>query len=440
MQRFLILIFLVTTYAVQAQNRFVLQDKIDHIEIPYTSASNLIILPVNFNGFDLNFILDTGASKTLLFNFSNIDSLDVKVTSVIKVRGYGKEKAFNALYSQGNKLSVNGYNNMNADIFILTDGEIDLRSLLGTDINGILGTDFFKDYIVDINYLKKKVTVSKKIRKSKRLLKKYERYDLSIYNDRPYINTIIGQDDEFTSGDLLIDTGSSDALWVYKFEDHIKKPEVSFSDYLGFGVSGDIYGERSKIGSLQLGKHILNDVLVSFPNDTTLIQKYKKGTQGSIGGEVFRRFHVIFDFKNKSLYLKNNSSFKDGFYYNMSGITLKVGNLKLFTINDSFVNPFNKETANQESASTIRISTSIKVIYKYVPEIYIDYLRPDSPALKAGMQVGDKIISVNNKSQAQLNINDINGMFYRNPYTTLKFTVDRNGEKLNFKITLKPVI
>ena len=42
---------------------------------------------------------------------------------------------------------------------------------------------------------------------------------------------------------------------------------------------------------------------------------------GSVGGEVLKRFNMVFDYPNNKLHLKN-ANFKNPFQYNLAGIEL----------------------------------------------------------------------------------------------------------------------
>ena len=72
-------------------------------------------------------------------------------------------------------------------------------------------------------------------------------FPLQFYRNKPYIEAKVRLDtigNKFTDVKLLIDTGGSEAIWL--FEDskkEIKTPKKFFSDILGEGLSGTIYGK-----------------------------------------------------------------------------------------------------------------------------------------------------------------------------------------------------
>ena len=53
---------------------------------------------------------------------------------------------------------------------------------------------------------------------------------------------------------MLLDSGGSDALWLFEnSKKEIKTPKKFFNDILGEGLSGIIYGNRSRIPRLKIG-------------------------------------------------------------------------------------------------------------------------------------------------------------------------------------------
>ena len=49
---------------------------------------------------------------------------------------------------------------------------------------------------------------------------------------------------------------------------------------------------------------------------------------GSVGGEILKRFTVVFDYQNEQMYLKKNKDFNAPFNYNKSGIKIQHNGLQ----------------------------------------------------------------------------------------------------------------
>jgi len=71
-------------------------------KIKFELINNLIIIPVEINGAELTFILDSGVSKPILFNLSQSDSIPINNVSEVTIRGLGTGEPMKALSSKSN--------------------------------------------------------------------------------------------------------------------------------------------------------------------------------------------------------------------------------------------------------------------------------------------------------------------------------------------------
>jgi predicted aspartyl protease len=431
----LLLLFSIVSHS---QSGFKFPDGVDQVTVPFKSAYNLIVLPVLVNGVELDFILDTGASRSIIFNFNSIDSLQVTKGDIIKVSGYGDDQLFDAYYSPNNRISVGGYGSQQENILVTTDRQINLLPFLGIDVHGLLGSSFFQDAVVELDYISSNVHIYRNASQVVRLRRSMSKFPIKFANGKPYMPIKVENDKTTFMDSMLVDTGSSDALWLQSTPDDFKLPYNGFEDYLGFGINGKVFGRRSKLDNLQLGLYALNDVTVSLPasSETSTVLS---NNSNSIGGEVLSRFKVVLDYRNKYLYLSPNEEYTSGFFYNMAGIDIKAGEKELFTYIDD------KRTKDtQGNYGTIRgqkrIDMSTTYNYVYAPKLFIEYVRPDSPAEKAGVRAGDQIIKFNNRAQSRLTLNNVASKFFKNPYSKIKMRVKRGDAVKKISFQLKPVI
>ena len=62
-----------------SQGKFIVLNAKKTDKIRFKLINNLIVIPVEVNGVELSFLLDTGVSKTILFNYLDIsDNLKIK--------------------------------------------------------------------------------------------------------------------------------------------------------------------------------------------------------------------------------------------------------------------------------------------------------------------------------------------------------------------------
>ena len=150
--------------------------KRDKIIIPFELSNNLIIIDVEINDVKLSMILDTGSSRNLLFSFPENDSIEFFETRKVKLRGLGLGDTINAYVSRKNKLEIKDLRKDDFEILLVADNDIHIINKLGLPVNGIIGYSFFVDFLVEINYQKRKIILRKNgIDLKKRKLKKYSK-------------------------------------------------------------------------------------------------------------------------------------------------------------------------------------------------------------------------------------------------------------------------
>ena len=435
---FLIFIFFLSFSGI-SQGSFRILNK-ESVVIPFTLVNNLVVIPVKVNGKELSFLLDTGIDKTILFNLKFSDSLTLKNIKKIQLRGLGEGEPIQALKSKNNLLRIKDIVNPNHMVFMIIDDQFDLSKKMGIDINGIIGGDLFKNLIVKINYSTKKITFyNPKFYKYKKC-NNCITLPLEFYNQKPYIDVFVeDQLGEEFKVKLLIDSGGGDALWLFEnTHSKINIPDKFFEDYLGRGLSGSIYGKRGVIEKLRIGDYIFENTLVSYPDSTSIItvhnSKYRNGT---LGAEILKRFHVIFDYQNSKITLKkNNLYYKTPFLYNKSGMELTFsGDVLVQEKSSRFVNYEFKE--NKSS-----LISDVMAIYNlaYKPSYQISIIRKKSPAHFAGLLVGDIILEINGKPAHEKKLEEIVFILSGKENKKIKLLIERKGKQLKYEFVLKNML
>ncbi|MCV6628700.1 MAG: aspartyl protease family protein, partial [Flavobacteriaceae bacterium] len=320
----LFLVFLSVFMLTKAQ-RFYLPEDVKHSTIRFNLVNNLIVVPVEVNGTSLSFILDTGVSRPILFNISEQDSVALSNLNPIKIQGLGSNGPVQAFRSTANKMRIGKAQNIYQDLFLVMDKDINLSPSLGVAVHGMIGFDLFRDFVVEINYSAKKLKLINRRHYRKKLCNSCEELPIEIYRNKAYVMATTSNLDRSNNVKLLIDTGSSDAIWLFADEAlQLQVPQKSFEDFLGRGLSGNIFGFRGKYDYLHFGEFSLKEPVVSFPDRQYFLpMKNKIGRNGSVGGAVLRRFKIVFDYQSKHIILKKNTMFKKPFAYNVSGIELR---------------------------------------------------------------------------------------------------------------------
>lgn len=437
-----LLALLLNLLPICAQSHFRLPKYKKKDRISFQLLNNLVVIPVTVNGKELNFILDTGAKHSLLFSLSEIDSLEIKNVTPIKIRGLGGGSTIDALKSANNTVQVGQALDRNHTLYVIFDESINFSPRMGIPIHGVLGFEFFKDFVVKTIYSKESLVFYDPKEYKDQNCRKCESFQLTLKDDKPYMNLDIFHKTSEEEVTLLIDSGSSDALWLFDEDVVIDKVSKNyFDDFLGFGISGGIYGKRSKLNELGLGSFSFQRVNVAFPNPeaTEKIVMYDQ-RDGSLGGEILKRFTVITNYPAKQITLKKNRFYKDPFYYNMAGIVVEHDGA--VTVN-SFVdskNTFSLEPEDNNASNAIEIKVNPILNFFLAPRYIVAELRDGSPAALAGIMLGDEVVSINGKPAYKYKLYEITELFSSKANRTITVEIQRDGKTVKRRFVLKAVI
>ena len=150
------LLFFLGQYTNRAQEGFQFLANQTQVEIPFQLINNLIFVPITVNGIELNFLLDTGVEETLLFSLDDKKELNLYNVDKIQLRGLGSNESIEGLKSSNNYMFVRGLVSSKQSFYIILDQNFNLSSHIGIPVNGIIGTQFFKNNLVEIDYIRKK--------------------------------------------------------------------------------------------------------------------------------------------------------------------------------------------------------------------------------------------------------------------------------------------
>ncbi|MFD2823054.1 aspartyl protease family protein [Lacinutrix iliipiscaria] len=427
-----------------SQSKFVIQNKKNADKIKFKLINNLILIPVEINGVELSFILDTGVSKPIVFNILNVsETLKINNTEKIFLRGLGEGEPVEALRSRNNIIKIGDAINVSLDLYAVYNSKLNFAPRLGMPVHGIIGYDFFKDFIVEINYSGKYIKIYENDKYQHIDCKNCETLSLDFFNKKPYIQADVTVDAEKIPVKLLIDSGGSDALWLFKDKAlGLTVGEKSFEDFLGHGLNGSVYGQRSKMEAFSIKSFKLPNANVAFPDSTSIsFAKNHKDRNGSLAGNILKRFNIIIDYKRATIQLKKSKYFNEPFSYNKSGIELEHNGIRLVQEEKNIVPDIRSQRSNKDHTTPGgRLVFSREYRYSIKPAFVIVELRKDSPAEKVGLRINDVILRVNSKDASDYTLQEVTQFFYEKAGKTIRLKIDRDGEMLNFQFKLESVL
>lgn len=409
-------------------------------KVKFELINNLMVVPVELNGSQLKFILDSGVSSPILFNLTLEDSLQINQVSQITLRGLGEGEAIDALKSTQNTFKIGDAVSFNQMLYVVLDKDLNFSTALGTTVHGIIGHDIFKDFVVEANYGKRYLKLYTpehfNYEKSRKGL---ETLPLTIIGKKAYVDGAVTKDDDTEIPvKLLVDTGSSDALWLFHdVEKGLEVPRQHYEDFLGEGLNGSIFGKRTKLKGMRIGSFRFDEAKVAFPYKASFRAIKDLGDRnGSVGGEVLKRFNIVFDYPGNKISLAKNSNFNTPFHYNLAGIDLQHNGLRY--ISESITDPQGVvRLEDSKGFGNVQILMENRTRLSLVPEIVVSGIRAGSPAAKAGLLEGDVILAVNGKRIYDYKLQEILQMLNQRKGKRIRVLIERYDRDILYSFVLK---
>lgn len=437
--KFLKILFLFICSCSFAQNGFEVENPKKTV-IPFQLINNLIFVPLNINGVDLTFLLDTGVNETILFSL-NEKEVNFNDTEKIKFSGLGESKDIEGLRSDNNIVSIGkDYKDQKHTIFIILEESINFSSHVGIPVNGIIGYHFFKNHAIQIDFISKRITVFNDNKLFRKKSKKLEQFPISLEGNKPYLMAGVEMTQEKVDSKMLLDLGNSDEIWLFpKMIKNFQYNRPNIDDYLGQGFNGEIFGKRSRIHSFYIGDYKFEKPLTAMPDEYSIQNlRIVPERKGSIGSDILRRFKVIFNYPENEIFLRKNKHFNDPFLFNKSGLDIKHDGMSWEQDLVQVQTARNKK--DSEGVTVFQAEDTFKYNFVLKPQYSVAGCRKESPCDSAGIKKEDKIISINRKKAGELTLQKINDLLKSEDGTAVAFEVERKNQILHFTLILKDPI
>ena len=296
------------------------------VKLPFLASNSLILLPVSINGSaPLYFLLDTGVRANLLFSKSMGDSLGLSYTRRVGMVGADGSTTVWAQVSPINTLGLGEVEGRLQSLLVLEEDFLELESVIGIPVYGILGYEFFNHNAVKIDYEQAVLTFYA----PEALAFKspfYRKGALTFEEGKAYLDVKVRQHTgPRLRGKVLVDTGANHGLLLNRETfPEIQLPEKHLETQLGQSLGGVLYGSIGRVAGLSIRGLQFAQVLTSFPEESFASARIKEsGRMGSLGAEVLGRMTVILDYPRKEIFVRRNQGFYQPFEFDMSGLVVK---------------------------------------------------------------------------------------------------------------------
>lgn len=368
------------------------------VTIPFKLVTRHIVVPVKINNSrSLSFVFDTG-DKVGIVDIARAKELGLDLHGQVRIGGAGSDTLLGS-FVRGATWKLQGFEDFSQPIALAIPlGRLAAR--FGHDFDGIIGSDFIKQFVIEVDYQARVL----KLHAKEGFVYSGSGESIPIQfsgQGHPLIEAeVTPRGGPPIKGKFILDLGSSGALALHSpFVKEHGLLEANHHTIRAIGVGGaggDVQARIGRVSELKIGKFRI-------AGPTALLSQDKAGAfanaslAGNIGQRIASKFKLFLDYERQRIILEPASTFQDPFDQAQSGMAL---------------------TAEGADFSVLRV---------------IDVLE-DSPASEAGLLKNDQILKVNNKDAADLSITALGEMFERP--ATFKLTIKR-GEK-TMQVTLIP--
>jgi Aspartyl protease len=258
---------------------------------------NRIFIGVSIKNKLYHFVLDCGA-----VNVINIDAareLGLPITNLRQQSGAGSQTA-----QIGNTVidtvCFGSITMTNQNFTTVSLNEI-RDSLKLKYMDGLIGYEFFRQFVVEVNYPGRKIRIFKP--GEMKPGKKFTPIPFTLYrNQIPKIQASV---DDVT-GDFIFDTGDRSTLTVFSdFADSIglkKKYLLSDTVITGYGIGGAVYAQTFKLKQFSFAGFTFKDTNARIPTAVTG-GFARRDISGSIGNGLLKNYTVIFNYPDKKIFI-----------------------------------------------------------------------------------------------------------------------------------------
>jgi hypothetical protein len=372
------------------------------VTIPFELVTRHIMLKVKINNSrPLSFVFDTG-DKVGIVDADVAKELGLKLEGQVRVGGAGAETLPGSLVKEAT-WTLPGLDGFSQPVSLsLPLGRMAAR--FGHDFDGIIGSDFIRQFVVEVDY-------------QNRVLKLYDKDKFNYSGSGEIIPIQLnGQGFPLLNGEVtplsgdpikgkfVLDLGSSGSLVLLS-------PVVTEHKLLGNGLKtikaigvggagGQSNGQIGRVRSFQIGSFKIANPLTLFSEDKSGAMA-NRDLIANVGQQIAAKFKVFLDYSHTRIILEPNSTFADPMDRATAGFVM---------------------TTEGKDRATVRITDVLE----------------NSPASEAGLQKDDILVSIDGKEAAVLQVSRLAEMFEKP--ATYKLKIRRGEQSLQVPLTTRKLI
>lgn len=275
-------------------------------------------IKVRANGKEeLLFLIDTGASFTMLFDTEKVANLELERGYALEIRGWGEQENSPAFQTQLKSIAIGdaSFKEVNVAYIPLTTTQYYLTPDEAI-FDGVLGHDLLRHFNWKFDKQQGLISLSNNAFSVKA---DDVTLPIEVFFSKLIVPVEIHIDGRDFKQEVTIDTGSRsyfkfNTAYVKNHNIQLPKPAIQASD---FGLSGETKHTRITLPSLSLGNLKLENV------KSNIINADDEDDYWVIGSALMNQFITIIDYQNNMMTIRpyEESSFNSR--YNLAGLDLR---------------------------------------------------------------------------------------------------------------------
>ncbi len=363
--------------------------------VPFQLLNNHIYVEVRIDGQGpFQVMCDTGGQNVMTPELAK--TLGLEAQGAFQGRGAG-EKSEDVALTKVKTLAL-GDVTLRDQAFAIFPLQT-MQRVEGARLDGLVGYEIFRRFVVTVDYARQELVLT--------LPEAFAYHGdgavvpFRFHDQTPQIDGAI----DGIAGALDLDTGSRASLTVLgpfaAKHGLAERYGAEVEATTGWGVGGSVRGRLARAAAIRLGPVEVRDVVID-------LSQQKKGSftdpylAGNVGGGVLRRFRVIFDYGRKQVIFEPaGNAARDA--WDRAGVWLNLA----------------------QGGDAFEVVDAIA----------------GGPAATAGLVAGDRVVSVDGRSAADLALPALRARLRAlAPGTQVTFTVERGGARRDLVVTLRDLV
>ncbi len=366
----------------------------DSAEVAFEFLENHIFLPVTVNCRESLWVLDSGASSSVI-DREYAEGLGLELSEEITGQGAGNtvEVAFTTLPP----FTVGGIEFEEQQVAAIDFVGL-FRRISDLEVVGILGYDFLSRFVTKVDYANETLTFYDP--------ETFEYEGSGTVLDAPLkenLFTVEASVDGVHTGRWMLDLGAGGMTFhsPYAREHDLGSRKGVYG--VGFGAGGRIMHYRSRYETVEFGGFTLEGPRISSAGHTEDMQGAFSGGElvGNLGSTLFRHFVLYLDYENQQVTVEKGDDFGTEFPWDKSGLQLW------------------------------RPEETVEVLF----------VSPGTPADESGFREGDTVLAINGIGVEHFGgLLEFRDMLRGDAGTEFLFGVERGGERLDLELVLRDLM